>query len=119
MAQIVPRDWTVLDFGCSFAPQAFFFVDHKEYVGVDIMTKIEARFSAANTRHFLMSIEEFIAAHSADYDMETAFAICSYVPPWGGDNIGRVRSAFRNVFTFYPADAKAPFLKLAPDILTT
>lgn len=112
LAKVIPKDWTVVDLGCAYAPQAWLFAGHARYIGVDLPwesnwlpAKLE-RFIAPNTTIFEMSIEEFIGAHIADLDLKTTFAICSYVPPWGGDNMKRVRDAFMNVFTFYPASTK-------------
>jgi hypothetical protein len=102
LAQIIPLDWTVIDMGCAYAPQAFFFERHREYIGVDILTPLENRFYANNSRHFFMSIKDFINKHIAAIELKSSFAICSYVPPWGGDNRKMVRDAFQNVFTFYP-----------------
>ncbi|NTG73324.1 hypothetical protein G6M02_08280 [Agrobacterium rhizogenes] len=101
LAGIIPKHWTVVDLGCALAPQAFIFKDHTAYIGVDFGET--ERFSASNTTHYMMNIENFISTHIGDFDLNTTFAICSYVPPWGGDNMARVRSAFKNVFTYYPA----------------
>lgn len=107
LAQIVPTHWTIVDLGCAYAPQALLFTNHAAYIGVDIFDG--ERFSAPNTKHYIMPIEDFIKSHLSDFDLSTTFAICSYVPPWGGDNIGRVRRAFHNVFTYYPAGGPNPF----------
>lgn len=101
LAGIIPKHWTVVDLGCAYAPQAFIFKDHKAYVGVDFTVK--EQFAAPNTTLYSMSIGEFIAKHAADFDQKRTFAICSYVPPWGDDNMKLARDAFKNVFTYYPA----------------
>ena len=115
LASIIPKHWTVVDLGCAYSPQAFIFKDHKSYVGVDLYAK--ERFSAPNTIHFEMPIEAFISEHGQNFDMDTTFAICSYVPPWHGDNMGMVRRHFKNVFTYYPASAKGE--QALPPFLTT
>lgn len=102
LADIIPLDWTVIDLGCAYSPQAFFFDRHKRYIGVDLLTPIDDRFSASNTSHFWMSISDFLREHASIYDVDTSFAICSYVPDWHDNNMKLVRDAFRNVFTFYP-----------------
>ncbi|NTJ67495.1 hypothetical protein G6M50_05920 [Agrobacterium rhizogenes] len=107
LASIIPRHWAVVDLGCAYAPQSFIFKDHKAYVGVD--RGQDERFAAPNAIHFDMSIEDFIATHLAEFNLDQTFAICSYVPPWGGDNMGMVRSAFKNVFTFYPSGQRNRF----------
>lgn len=102
LAEIIPIHWTVVDLGCAYAPQALLFDAHKEYVGVDLLTPDKARFSAPNSRFFEMPIAEFIEKHVGDFNQDKTFAICSYVPPWHGNNREIARQAFQNVFTFYP-----------------
>lgn len=101
LAEIIPPDWTVVDLGCAYAPQAFLFTGHAAYIGVDGLADV--RFIAANTTHYLMPTHEFIEKHVAALHLETTFAICSYVPRWHGDALKQTREAFKNVFTFYPA----------------
>ena len=101
LASIIPLHWTIVDLGCAYSPQAFFFTQHKAYIGVDYGTN--ERFAAHNTKHFDMTIREFIEGHAGDLDRKTTFAICSYVPPWHDDNQKLVREHFQNVFVYYPA----------------
>jgi hypothetical protein len=116
LSQIIPKHWTIVDLGCAYAPQAFLFRDHAKYVGVDLPwknlefypeAKIE-RFQAPNTVIYEMSIAKFIEQHIGNFSLDTTFAICSYVPPWGGDNMKCAREAFKNVFTYYPAGGTIP-----------
>lgn len=109
LASIIPKHWTVIDLGCAYSPQAFVFREHKAYVGVDLYTK--ERFCAPNSTHYEMTIADFLTDHGGAFDLDRTFAICSYVPPWHGDNIGLVKRHFKNVFTFYPASNPddAPF----------
>jgi hypothetical protein len=103
LAQIIPNHWTVIDLGCAYAPQALFFERHKKYIGVDVMTPIASRFSGSNSIHLEMTIGDFIENRLAEFDQNTTFAVCSYVPPWHGDNSDLARKSFKNVFTYYPA----------------
>ena len=103
LAQIIPLSHVVVDLGCSYAAQAFFFNRHFRYIGVDLLTPVEARFAALNTCHYQTTIREFLAGDiAASLDRRGCFAICSYVPPWGDDNLKLAREAFEHVFTFYP-----------------
>lgn len=102
LSEIIPKHWTVVDLGCAYAPQCFFFEEHAKYIGVDIH-EVEARFCAENTKHYKMPIIDFVNNCDAEFNIDTTFAICSYVPPWGGDNMSAARNGFKNVFTFYPA----------------
>lgn len=101
LSEIIPAHFTVVDLGCAYNPQCFYFLKHKKYISVDAWEGTE-RFKSPNCEIFEMSIEEFIKAHVGSLDLEETFAICSYVPPWGGDNMKMVRDAFINVFTYYP-----------------
>ena len=103
LASIIPLHWTIVDLGCAYAPQSLFFERHKKYIGVDVMTPIPSRFSGCNTEHVEASIGDFIEKRLAEFDQKTTFAVCSYVPPWHGDNLGLARKSFQNVFTYYPA----------------
>lgn len=110
LSEMIPEHFTVIDFGCCYAPQCHFFTNHKKYIGVDFLTK--ERFSTTNTEHFEMSIAEFISTQfcKMNIDINQCFAICSYVPPWGGDNMKFVRDTFINVFTFYPSGSEKAFI---------
>lgn len=101
LASIIPRHFTVIDFGCAFAPQSFYFKDHRRYIGVDVGSL--DRFHAENTEHYQCSIQEFICnsgMYKSPHPSEI-FAICNYVPD---DNAAcLVRYTFPNVYTFYPS----------------
>lgn len=100
LSTIIPKHFTVIDLGCCYNPQCYYFIEHKEYIAVDISDCI--KWEAPNCRIFTMSIEEFIKTHLRDFFLEETFAICSYVPEWGADNGKLVREAFKNVFVYYP-----------------
>lgn len=110
LASIIPHHWTIVDLGCAYAPQVVFFARHRAYIGVDF-SGFE-RFTGPNVTHYRMPIEQFVTEKAREFDQRTTFAICSYVPPWSGDNMAFARAAFRNVFTYYPAkdpDKPSPF----------
>ena len=54
----VPKDYTVIDFGCSTAVQCYFFEEHKKYIGIDAFKN--ERFRCENTEHFICDIGEWI-----------------------------------------------------------
>lgn len=100
---VIPKDWTVIDLGCAYAPQSYYFKDHKAYIGVDSLVDIRHRFYTENTTHIVSTIEEFIQNIDAmELDLNEVFAICSYVPNWEAKNRELVRHHFENVYTFYP-----------------
>ena len=120
LAAIIPKHWTIIDLGCAYTPQAFLFRNHFKYIGVDLPWnnsewhpdhKTE-RFKSDNTVIYEMPIAEFIDKHLCEFDMKNTFAICSYVPPWGGDNMKLARDNFTNVFTYYPSSEPNGFFDI-------
>jgi hypothetical protein len=103
LSKIIPKNRTIFDLGCAEAFQAWFFRNHKAYVGVDILCKIKDRISLPNTRHHMCSIENFIQSHCREEREDPHFAICCYVPPWNQNNEELVREHFDHVFVFYPS----------------
>ena len=101
---LIPKHFTVIDLGCAYAPQCFYFSDHKQYVGVDL--SVENRFHTDNTTMYTMSISNFIKDYIELFDLDTTFAICNYVPEWRDDNMKLIRENFKNVFVFYPASER-------------
>lgn len=109
LAEIIPRHWTVVDLGCSYAAQAFFFCDHKSYVGVDLGGN--EQFKAPNTTLIEMPIKDFLEKHLDEFNQATTFAICSYVPC--DESAAMIRQSFRNVFVYYPAGMSFPVIAKA------
>ena len=99
LTQIIPKHFTVIDFGCSYAPQCFLFSEHRSYVGVDLRDGF--RFFAENTRHVTAPIIDFIDRGCDGLIDGPVFAICSYVPNWHGENRAKVRESFEHVFVYY------------------
>lgn len=101
LASIIPTHFTVIDFGCYLAAQCYYFANHKRYIGVDVC-KLE-RFRTHNTTHYYTTIQEYIC-HNQEQQLETTFAICSYVPDVNA--IEFVRISYPNLFVFYPSSNK-------------
>lgn len=100
LSKIIPKHFDVIDLGCAYNSQCVLFNDHKSFTAVDIGER--ERFTQDNCTIYVMTIEQFIADHIGKFNLKETFAICSYVPPWGGDNMKMVRDSFINVFTYYP-----------------
>jgi len=100
LSEIIPKHFTVIDLGCAYNPQCFFFTEHKQYIAVDISDC--KKFRSDNCIIYEESIEDFIKNRLHSFLLEETFAICSFVPDWGGNNIEMVRKSFKNVFTYYP-----------------
>lgn len=99
LAKIIPKQRTVIDLGCAYAPQAVYFQDHQKYIGVDISDcpKVKTK----NSEYYNISIRKFIEEELPKLKDENIFAICSYVPPWHDDNEKLVRENFKHLFVYY------------------
>lgn len=100
LSQVIPKHFIVVDLGCAYNPQCFFFEDHKEYIAVDVSDSV--KFKSTNCRIIQATIQDFIENQTKELNLDETFAICSYVPPWGADNGRLAREFFKNVFVYYP-----------------
>lgn len=102
-AMVAPKTMKIIDFGCYLAFQSALFAEHEAYIGVDVVEM--ERFSTLNTKHYVMSIQQFIEQHP-EMTRNDYFAICSYVPD---DEARRlVRETYENCLVYYPTPVK-PF----------
>ena len=94
----LPKDFTVIDFGCYQAVQSIYFSEQKQYIGVDIAIPNEWRMRAYdNAVYYQVTIQDFIQniLPTLHLDLEKVFAISSYVP----DN--KARELVRNTFPYF------------------
>ncbi len=105
LAALIPLHFTVVDLGCAYAAQSYYFRRHLKYIGVDGWAK--DRIAAPNTLHLSMSIERYLCERSTHgYLRERSthegsgpvFAICNYVPT----DTTALRAAYTNLFVYYP-----------------
>lgn len=100
LSVIIPKGRVVYDLGCHHAIQAWFFREHKGYVGVDHLA-VRKRFKQHNASHVQADIETWIVSAKPQ---RPSFAILSYVP-----NLGDLDTrAFPDVFRFYPEHGDHP-----------
>ena len=92
--RVADKDSIILDLGCAYAPQAYYFSKCKHYIGVDLpMTlpenpfnypniKPETRFHPDNARFYIMTIQQFIQTvlPKLKLDINHVIAVCSAVP---------------------------------------
>lgn len=76
------KDTVVIDFGCAYAPQSYWFKECKQYIGVDIPFRNNVKFKTDNSKIYLMRGQDFIkeVLPTLDIPMENIIAVCSYVP---------------------------------------
>lgn len=118
LSELIPKEWTVVDLGCSYNAQSYLFQDHMRHIAVDFGGDYNEtgedkeylrvfRFMAPNCEFYNMTIKEFIDQHLKKLDLDTTFAILNWVPPWVDDNNKLVRENFRNLYIRYPASVRA------------
>ena len=107
LSKMIPKDWTVLDFGCAYNPQSYLFTEHAKFVAIEpeILSSYYCydHFQAPNTDFVFATGQKFIKdiLPSMNLDLKHVFAICNFVP--SDECCQMVRETFPNVFTFYPA----------------
>lgn len=102
LADIIPKNRIVIDLGCAYASQAYYFREHRGYIGVDVSNcpKVESW----NAKYFNMTIADFLESdYFKSFDQGDIFGICIYVPPSHGDNLELTRHNFNNCYTYYPS----------------
>ena len=101
LLNIVPKHFTIIDLGCCYAAQCYYFKDYKQYIGVDVLE--EERFATENTIHYQKSIQIFIEhiLPSLNLNLKQCFAICSYVPDEEATELAR--KTFPNILVYYPS----------------
>lgn len=86
IAEMVPKNFTIVDLGCYQAAQAYAFENHARYFGVDYYDRLISRsfipplrFLPNNASHYVMSIEEFMEKYLNTFDLDETYFIMSYV----------------------------------------
>lgn len=105
LSKLIPQHWTVVDLGCGYNPQSYFFTNHAHYIAVDIgyiEGELTEMFKPPNCGIYRLTVKEFLFHYLNQLDTKTTFAICNYVPSWYGDNGKITREYFENVYVFYP-----------------
>lgn len=98
----VPKNKVIIDFGCAYAFQSWYFRDYKKYIGVDCGVKPEDVLKTDNSEFFFMTIQDFYRKSfpRLGYSLDDVFAICSYVPDDNARTL--VRMCFPHCLIYYP-----------------
>lgn len=100
LSKIIPRRYTVIDFGCAYSPQAYYFRKHKKYFGIDPNTK--ENFNFENTTFLQMTIESYLESVKHPFFDEffekDCFAIANNVP---SIEVNLIKNKFKNLYIFY------------------
>lgn len=103
LSKIIPKEYTVYDFGCAYNPQCYLFQDHAKFIAVN-PEEIDGKevFKAPNCDFYRMTTKQFL--ENIYEKKEKEFAICNYVPNWHKErSIDLVKLNFQNCYTFYPS----------------
>lgn len=95
LSKVIPKNWTVVDFGCAYNPQSYYFKDHLAFTGVDKW--IKKRFHFKNTVLFEGTIKDYLKQKPPT---QKVFAICNNVP---SEETELVRKYYPNCFIYYVA----------------
>lgn len=76
------KNTTILDFGCSYMAQSYWFTNCKQYIGIDIPFRNNVKFKTDNSTIYLMTGQNFIKKILPELKLneENTIAVCSYVP---------------------------------------
>lgn len=98
----VPKNKVIIDLGCAYAFQSWYFKDYKKYIGVDCGVKSEDVFRTDNSEFYRMTIQDFCRKSfpKLGYSLDDVFAICSYVPDDDARNLARIH--FPHCLVYYP-----------------
>lgn len=96
----VPEYMTIIDFGCAYAFQSWYFKDYAGYIAIDSAVPPKKRFIANGTMHYYGTIQDFIGNFYIDMIGNPIFAVCSYVPDEEAREM--VVKNFRNHYVYYP-----------------
>lgn len=108
LATLIPKHWTVIDFGCAYNAQSYWFQEHDRLISVDLPFPESPnitfeRFHPSWCELYEMSIKEWIERYFHTIDTQNTFAICGYVP---SREVVEVRMKFANLFVYYPSPRK-------------
>lgn len=102
VSDYVSKDKVILDLGCSFAVQSWYFRPFKKYIGVDVCMDDNSVIHTENSAYYFTSIQEFIQDifPKLGYGLDDVYAILSYVPDWQAEEL--VLKTFPHCRVVYP-----------------
>ncbi len=95
LSKLIPKSWTIVDFGCAYNAQAYYFRKHRAFIGVN--KGIKKRFHFKNTDLFDGTIKDYLKQRPLTNKI---FAICNNV---SSEETKLVREYYPNCFVYYVA----------------
>lgn len=106
LSKLIHKDYTIIDFGCGYNAQSYFFQEHQRYIGINPEFKDEhfklEKFQAPGTDFYDMTGQQFLSdvLPTLNLKKEKTFAMCLWVPDF--ELYSLVQKEFRYAHTFYP-----------------
>ena len=113
--KLTTKDMIILDLGCAYATQCWYFKDYAAYIGVDIGTfmdsqslpyeeKLKGVLQTDNSTFYFEMIQSFIkeTLPTLNLDLNKVFAVCSAVPDKEARQL--VKHTFPNYLDWYPGE---------------
>lgn len=103
----VPKSKVIIDLGCAYAFQSWYFRDYRKYIGVDNGVCYADVLETENSEFHFTSIQNFVKNifPKLGYSTDEVFAICSYVPDENAREM--VRGYFSHCLVYYPTGGNA------------
>jgi len=104
LSKIIPKGMTVIDIGCAFAPQSYYFQEHKQYIGIDDGL-LKYKFTFDNSLFYNINIHKFmkeVYPNKYKEQKESIFWICNYMPY----SIDDLRQEFKHIYYYYPHESQ-------------
>lgn len=104
MLNFVPKDKTIIDLGCSYAAQSYYFRENEKYIGVDACGNNDTVIHTENSEFYFISIQAFIkdVFPALGIDPTDVFAVCSCVPDKAAREL--VAETFSYCRVYYPGE---------------
>lgn len=98
LSKIIPVDRIVIDIGCAYGFQAYYFRHHRKYIGVCPTNIVQLK--TENSKYFQMTAQEFFKTEYKNIKTEREFGICSYVPDDEAREV--MKKHMKDCFCYYP-----------------
>lgn len=103
VTMFVPKSKVIIDCGCAYAFQSWYFRDYQKYIGIDgstckndVLETENSEFHFATIQHFIKNIFPTLR-----YSLDDVFAVCSYVPDSNAREM--IRNFFPHCLVYYPS----------------
>ena len=99
-----PKDKIIIDLGCGYAAQSYYFREHEKYIGVDACGNSDTVIHTENSEFYFMSIQAFIknVFPALAIDPTDVFAVCSCVSDKAAREL--VAETFLYCRVYYPGE---------------